>query len=97
MDKGQIYYGQSIVLHRDLEDCLDLAIRKGKAVGETKPTETQRAINTRSLNPPITRSIGTPACSATEQAGSFFVCFAGNNRALAAKNPIPTIGCLKVS
>ena len=39
----------------------------------------------------------TPACSATEQAGSFFVCFAGNNRALAAKNPIPTIGCLKVS
>jgi len=28
----------------DLEDCLDLAIRKGKAVGETKPTESNRAI-----------------------------------------------------
>ena len=28
----------------DLEDCLDLAIRKGKAVGETKPTENIRAI-----------------------------------------------------
>ena len=27
-----------------LKDCLDLAIRKGKAVGETKPTETPRAI-----------------------------------------------------
>jgi len=25
----------------DLEDCLDLAIRKGKAVGETKPTESK--------------------------------------------------------
>ena len=24
---------------RDLEDCLDLAIRKGKAGGEPKPTE----------------------------------------------------------
>ena len=24
---------------RDLENCLELAIRKGKAVGETKPTE----------------------------------------------------------
>ena len=35
------------------------------------------AIKIRSLNPPITRSIGTPACSTTEQAGSFFVCFAG--------------------
>lgn len=24
---------------RDLENCLDLAIRKGKALGESKPTE----------------------------------------------------------
>lgn len=39
------------------------------------------AINTRSLNPPKTRSIGTPACSTTEQAGSFFVCYVCNNRA----------------
>ena len=47
----------------------------------------------RSLNSPITRSIGTPACSTTEQAGSFFVCFAGNNRAIAAKNCIRTRLC----
>ena len=31
-----------IVLCRDLEDCLDLAIRKGKAAGEAKPTESTR-------------------------------------------------------
>ena len=39
-----MYYGQSIVLHRDLEDCLDLAIRKGKAVGETEQTERRGTI-----------------------------------------------------
>ena len=27
------------VQHRDLENCLDLAIRKEKAAGEAKPTE----------------------------------------------------------
>ena len=26
----------------DLEKCLDLALRKGKAVGQTKPTETKK-------------------------------------------------------
>ena len=34
----------------DLEDCLDLAIRKGKAVGETKPTESKRAIKSIALH-----------------------------------------------
>jgi hypothetical protein len=35
------------------------------------------AINTRSIDNPITRSIGTPACSSTEQAGSFLLVVAG--------------------
>ena len=42
----RIVFGQRLLRAAsiDLEDCLDLAIRKGKAVGETKPTESKRAI-----------------------------------------------------
>jgi len=37
---------------RDLEDCLDLAVRKGKAGGEPKPTEKK---DDAALTPPSRR------------------------------------------
>ena len=33
---------QLLVIY-DMENCLDLAIRKGKVVGETKPTESNES------------------------------------------------------
>ena len=46
----------------DLEDCLDLAIRKGKAVRETKPTETQMAIFRLSVSGPVSPDFPVPFC-----------------------------------
>jgi len=39
VSKLALYVELGTLPSRDLEDCLDLAVRKGKAGGEPKPTE----------------------------------------------------------